>query len=103
MSGPVRHTPKAWPGRKPVAFRPNAVPDTRIWTTDMGNGFMVEHIGEPPRRGDSEPQPVSMGTLAAPEGPPPVPVATPEPEPLPSYTNATPRPANWQREFGLGK
>jgi hypothetical protein len=104
MAGPIRHTPKIWAALKQrPAFGTNAIPDTRIWNTELGNGFMIEHIGEPPTRGGTEPQPVLVGDVPSPIAPPPVPVATPEPAPLPSYTNVTPRPANWQREFGLGK
>lgn len=69
----------------------------------MGNGFMREDVGAPPSRSPSETQPVSMGTLSSPEAPPPLPEAIPDPAPLPVRTQSLPRPANWQREFGLGK
>ena len=80
-----------------------AVPDNRVWQTDMGNGFIREDVGAPPARSPNETQPISMGTLGSPEAPPPVPEAIPDPLPLSIRTNTTPRPANWQREFGLGK
>jgi hypothetical protein len=104
MAGFRHHNPVAHKGRRPKGSNTNpATPDNRVWQTDMGNGFIREDVGAPPARTPSETQPVSMGTLSAPEAPPPVAVTIPDPAPLPVRTNTQPRTANWQREFGLGK
>jgi hypothetical protein len=104
MSGFRHSNPVAHRGRRPKGSNASpATPDNRVWITDMGNGFMREDVGAPPARSPNETQPISLGTLGAPEAPPPVPEATPDPMPLPVRINTAPRSANWQREFGLGK
>ena len=82
---------------------PTAKPDTRHWETDMGSGFVRVDNGAPPARLPCETQPVSRGELEGPAVAPPVLPVTIEPATTSELTTRKPQPANWQREFGLGR
>ena len=69
----------------------------------MGSGFTRVDNGAPPARLPCETQPVSIGELEGPAVAPPVLPVTIEHAPTSELTTRKPQPANWQREFGLGR